>query len=107
MSGVSVSNLAETFGLGENPSGNAYCSARGLATVGAAMANRGVFKGTKVRRPCSLQSDTCVRQVLSDKGWAALHDDIKKDVLLGSAMIIDYRIPSYISQGGLLVYTDK
>ena len=47
--GFSPLRLAETFGVGEIPSGNAYGNARGLATIGAAMANRGVFKGTKVR----------------------------------------------------------
>ena len=47
--GFSAVRLAETFGVGEIPSGNAYGNARGLATIGAAMANRGVFKGTKVR----------------------------------------------------------
>ena len=46
--GFSPLRLAETFGVGEIPSGNAYGNARGLATIGAAMANRGVFKGTKV-----------------------------------------------------------
>ena len=46
--GFSPMRLAETFGVGEIPSGNAYGNARGLATIGAAMANRGVFKGTKV-----------------------------------------------------------
>ena len=49
MTGFSPKCLPETFGVGENPSGNAYCSARGLATIGAVMANRGVFKGSKVR----------------------------------------------------------
>ena len=49
LTGFSPKCLAETFGVGENPSGNAYCSGRGLATIGAAMANRGVFKGSKVR----------------------------------------------------------
>ena len=49
LTGFSFNHLAETFGVGENPSGNAYCSARGLATIGAAMANRGVFKGSKER----------------------------------------------------------
>ena len=47
--GFSPLRLAETFGVGEIPSGNAYANASGLATIGAAMANRGVFKGTKVR----------------------------------------------------------
>ena len=47
--GFSPLRLAETFGVGEIPSGNAYANACGLATIGAAMANRGVFKGTKVR----------------------------------------------------------
>ena len=46
--GFSPMRLAETFGVGEIPSGNAYGNARGLASIGAAMANRGVFKGTKV-----------------------------------------------------------
>ena len=49
LTGFSPRSLAETFGVGENPSGNAYCSAQGLATLGAVMANRGVFKGSKVR----------------------------------------------------------
>ena len=48
LKGFSPGRLAETFGVGENPSGNAYCSAQGLAIIGAAMANKGVFKGSKV-----------------------------------------------------------
>ena len=59
MTGFSPKCLPETFGVGENPSGNAYCSARGLATIGAVMANRGVFKGSKVRvdQNCLTRSD--------------------------------------------------
>ena len=44
----------------EMPSVNANCSARGLALIGAAMANKGSFRGTKV---------------LSAEGWQAMHDN--------------------------------
>ena len=66
--GFSPMRLAETFGVGEIPSGNAYGNARGLAAIGAAMANRGVFKGKKV---------------LSEEGWSALHGNVKKGDLWG------------------------
>ena len=49
--GFSPMRLAETFGVGEIPSGNAYANAQGLAIIGAAMANKGVFKETKVKHP--------------------------------------------------------
>jgi len=45
---------------GESSSANGNCSARGLAKLGAAMANKGSFKGVKI---------------LGEKGWEALHAD--------------------------------
>ena len=44
----------------EIPSANANCSARGLALIGAAMANKGQFKNTKL---------------LSKQGWQAMHQN--------------------------------
>ncbi len=44
--------------MGESPSANANCSARGLAKVAAMMAARGAFQG---------------RQILSEDAWEALH----------------------------------
>ena len=92
--------LAETFGVGEIPSGNAYGNARGLATIGAAMANKGVFKGTKVniKFPPIFQI-LIICQVMSEEGWTALHGEIKKDDLWG--------IASYITQGGLNAFNDE
>ena len=85
--GFSPLRLAETFGVGEIPSGNAYGNARGLATIGAAMANRGVFRGTKVWSSVEIDLHfnffIFYSQVMSDQGWTALHDEIKKDDLWG------------------------
>ena len=82
--GFSPLRLAETFGVGEIPSGNAYGNATGLATIGAAMANRGVFKGTKVWSYSFISVlQRILWQVMSDQGWSALHDEIKKDDLWG------------------------
>ena len=46
--------------MGESPSANAHCSARGLAKVAAMMATGGAWAG---------------HEVLSSTGWTALHDD--------------------------------
>ena len=111
LTGFSPRCLAETFGVGENPSGNAYCSGRGLATIGAAMANRGVFKGSKVRTDHTHSDKVGLRrhrkihkkkssliltndfdlftiviiicQLMSEEGWCSLHDKIKKGDIWG------------------------
>ena len=81
--GFSPMRLAETFGVGEIPSGNAYANAQGLAIIGAAMANKGVFKETKVGKLSLYQVLMFYCQVLSEEGWSALHGNIKKDDLWG------------------------
>ena len=50
-------NLPEVA-MGETPSANAHCSARGLAKLAAAMANGGRFEGA---------------ELISDTGWQAMH----------------------------------
>merc|ERR1711892_687459 len=50
----------ETVRRGESPSANGNCSARGLAVIAAAMANKGNFKG---------------KTILSPAAWDALHAD--------------------------------
>ena len=52
----------------EIPSANANCSARGLALVGAMLANKGVLKGTRV---------------LSEEAWAAMHANPTEGKLFG------------------------
>ena len=50
---------SEAFRLGESPSCNAHCTARGLALIGAAMANKGTINYV---------------EVVGTFGWEALHD---------------------------------
>jgi CubicO group peptidase (beta-lactamase class C family) len=47
------------FAMGETPSANATCSARGLAKVAAMMSARGKWQGA---------------EYLSEQAWAAMHD---------------------------------
>ena len=49
--------------LGETPSANATCSARGLAKIAAMMANRGRWEG---------------REYLGEPAWQAMHDNPKR-----------------------------
>merc|ERR1712003_588948 len=46
----------------ESPSTNGHCSARGMAKLAAAMANKGTFDGV---------------EVLSEKAWEAMHANPK------------------------------
>ena len=48
-----------TLAMGETPSANANCSARGLAKIAAMMSAAGTFAG---------------KEYLSEQAWAALHD---------------------------------
>jgi len=64
---------------GETSSANGNCSARGLAKIAAAMANRGTFQG---------------QTVLSQAGWEALHADPTIGHLFGD-------INSNFTQGGV------
>merc|ERR1712179_119047 len=66
----------------ELPSLNANCSARGLAIVGACMANHGKFKGV---------------QVLSEKTWATLHSDPTEKLVFN-------KMKTNITNGGVQVY---
>eukprot|EP00090_Calanus_glacialis_P024125 TRINITY_DN37455_c0_g1_i1.p1 TRINITY_DN37455_c0_g1~~TRINITY_DN37455_c0_g1_i1.p1 ORF type:complete len:428 (-),score=98.05 TRINITY_DN37455_c0_g1_i1:82-1365(-) len=64
---------------GETSSANGNCSARGLAVVAAAMANRGNFKG---------------KTILSPTAWEALHADPTLDFLFGD-------VEANFTQGGV------
>jgi len=64
---------------GETSSAGANCTARGLAVLAAAMANKGSFQGKKI---------------LSAAGWEALHADPTVDL-----MFTDF--PANLTQGGL------
>ena len=57
---------AKVLLTGEIPSANACCSARGLAAVGAAMANRGRLGGL---------------QVLGEEAWEQMHAEPAEDVM--------------------------
>ena len=67
---------------GESSSANGNCSARGLAKLGAAMANKGTFKGVKI---------------LGDKGWQALHADPTFSAMYDDGM----DVPTNFTQGGI------
>ena len=57
-----------TFSMGETPSANAKCSARGLAKIAAMMSSGGHYAGT---------------EYLSEAGWKALHDEpVKADMAI-------------------------
>jgi len=60
MNGIGAMMNIDIVRRGESSSANGNCSARGLAKLGAAMANKGSFKGIKI---------------LGEKGWEALHAD--------------------------------
>jgi len=66
----------------ELPSLNANCSARGLAIIGACMANQGKFKGV---------------QVLSKEGWSALHNN-------PTEMFLFNKLKTNLTTGGVQVY---
>jgi len=75
---------------GETSSANGNCSARGLATIGAAMANGGSLGGVKV---------------LGEKGWKALHADPTPG---GLGFAPDNPLDmTYFTQGGVNEYPDS
>lgn len=69
--------------MGETPSANAHCSARGLAHVAAMMATGGKWRGT---------------EFVSEQAWAALHDKpIRRDMGLTTTF----------TQGGVALFEDS
>ena len=68
---------------GETSSANGNCSARGLAKVAAAMANKGTFNGV---------------QILSNKAWEALHSEPTYENLWGL-------LPTNFTQGKTITLT--
>jgi len=70
---------------GETSSANGNCSARGLAKVAAAMANKGTFNGV---------------QILSNKAWEALHSEPTYENLWGL-------LPTNFTQGGVEKFTKE
>jgi len=68
MDGVAAMFNSPITKQGEMPSANGQCSARGLAIIGAVMANRGKLNGT---------------EIISETGWEALHaNPIKRNMFL-------------------------
>ncbi|MEH6581259.1 MAG: serine hydrolase [Halioglobus sp.] len=70
--------------MGETPSANANCSARGLAKLAAAMSAGGTFEGT---------------EYVSELGWKAMHDKPVKADMGGF-------LPTRFTQGGLALYSE-
>merc|ERR1711962_114969 len=68
----------------EMPSSNANCSARGLAVLGSAMANRGVHNGVRI---------------LGEPAWRAMHADPV------DGHVLEAEVP--FTQGGLARFPDK
>ena len=68
----------EAVRRGETSSANGNCSARGLALVASAMANKGEVNGV---------------QVLSKQGWEAMHQNPVEAPIFG--------MPTYFTQGGV------
>jgi CubicO group peptidase (beta-lactamase class C family) len=72
------------FAMGETPSANANCSARGLAKIAAMMSAGGKFAGT---------------EYLSEQAWKAMHDHaVEAD--MGGIM------PTRFTQGGVNLFTE-
>jgi CubicO group peptidase (beta-lactamase class C family) len=71
------------FAMGETPSANASCSARGLAKIAAMMSAGGKFAGT---------------EYLSEQAWQALHADAINADMGGF-------LPSCFTQGGVNQFT--
>ena len=74
----------ETVRSGEMPSANGNCSARGLALVAAALANKGTINGV---------------QVLSSNGWEEMHKD-------PTPALMNIILESAFTQGGVNVYEE-
>jgi len=70
------------FAMGETPSANANCSARGLAKIAAMMSLRGRWNG---------------KEFLSQQAWQAMHDaPVEADMGIG---------PTTFTQGGVAVFS--
>jgi len=69
---------------GESPSANGNCSARGLAKVAAAMANKGSFEG---------------KTILTREAWEALHADPTDGVLVNNSI--------KFTQGGVAQFEEE
>ena len=74
----------ETVRSAEIPSANGNCSARGLALVAAALANKGSINGV---------------EILSQKGWEEMHKD-------PTPAIMNVMLESAFTQGGVNVYEE-
>jgi CubicO group peptidase (beta-lactamase class C family) len=72
------------FAMGETPSANASCSARGLAKIAAMMSAGGKFAG---------------REYVSERGWKAMHDNPVAADMGGF-------IPTTFTQGGVAMFTE-
>lgn len=82
MNGLAFFN-EPAFAMGETPSANASCSARGLAAIAAMMSAGGKFAGS---------------EYLTDEGWSALHD---KAITADMGGVL----PSNFTQGGVTAFT--
>lgn len=71
------------FAMGETPSANATCSARGLAKIAAVMSAGGKFAGT---------------EYLSEPAWKAMHADAVQADMGGF-------LPTRFTQGGVTLFT--
>ena len=72
------------FAMGETPSANANCSARGLAKIAAMMSASGKFAGT---------------EYLSEQAWKAMHDHAVEADMGGF-------LPTSFTQGGVNLFTE-
>jgi CubicO group peptidase (beta-lactamase class C family) len=72
------------FAMGETPSANANCSARGLAKIAAMMSAGGKFAGA---------------EYLTEHAWKAMHDDAVKEDMGGF-------LPTRFTQGGVALFTE-
>ncbi len=72
------------FVMGETPSANANCSARGLAKIAAMMSAGGKFAGA---------------EYLTEHAWQAMHDDAVKADMGGL-------LPTRFTQGGVNLFTE-
>jgi len=73
-----------TIRKGESPSANGNCSARGLAKIAAAMANKGGFDG---------------KTVLSREAWEAMHADPTDGILVNNSV--------KFTQGGVAQFEEE
>jgi CubicO group peptidase (beta-lactamase class C family) len=83
MDGIGFFNKSG-IAMGETPSANANCSARGLAKIAAMMSAGGKFAGT---------------EYLSEQAWKAMHDDPVKATMGGF-------LPTRFTQGGVALFSE-